>query len=110
VQELREEKWTRVLSAFMKAAGKSPDDALKTPKSAAWKIEAARALRQSTTASNAWIAAHLVMGHPSRVCNLIRKRRRLLTRKFPATHGSKIMGTTLHPSCVTTLANRLFGM
>jgi hypothetical protein len=50
------------------------------------------------------------VGHPSRLCNLIRKRRRLLTRKFPATHGSKIMGTTLHPSCVTTLANRLFGM
>ena len=45
-----------------------------TPKSAAWKIEAARALRQSTTASNAWIAAHFVMGHPSRVCNLIRKK------------------------------------
>jgi hypothetical protein len=31
------------------SAGISPDDALKTPKSAAWKIEAARALRQSTT-------------------------------------------------------------
>jgi hypothetical protein len=56
------------------SAGISPDDALKTPKSAAWKIEAARALRQSTIASNRWIAAHLVMGHPSRVCNLIRAR------------------------------------
>jgi hypothetical protein len=31
------------------SAGISPDDALKTPKSAAWKIEAARALTQSTT-------------------------------------------------------------
>jgi putative transposase len=74
VQELREEKWERVFSALMRAAGKSPDDAPKTSKSAPWKIEAARALRQSTTASNAWIAARLVMGHPSRVCNLIRKK------------------------------------
>jgi hypothetical protein len=66
VQELREEKWARILSSLVKAAGKSLDVARKTPKLAAWKIEAARALRQSTTAGNAWISAHFVKAHPSR--------------------------------------------
>jgi hypothetical protein len=42
-------------------------------KSAKWKVRIARELRARTTATNAWIAERLAMGHPTRVCNLIRE-------------------------------------
>ena len=42
-------------------------------KSAEWKVRIARELRARTTATNAWIAERLAMGHPTRVCNLIRE-------------------------------------
>ena len=45
LQELREENGRGSSLRLVQAAGKSPDDARKTPKSAAWKIEAARALK-----------------------------------------------------------------
>ena len=74
VSELREEKWERALGTLMSSAGKTQKDALHSPKSAKWKVNIARSLRASTTATNAWIAQRLVMGHPTRVCNLIRAR------------------------------------
>ena len=42
-------------------------------KSAKWKVRIARELQARTTATNAWIAERLAMGHPTRVCNLIRE-------------------------------------
>jgi REP element-mobilizing transposase RayT len=70
--ELREAGWHRRLSSLLKAAGKTGKDAENDTKSAAWKVKIARELRTTSTASNAWIAARLAMGHPTRVCNLIR--------------------------------------
>ena len=72
VAELREAKWEKLLSDAMISAGKSQKDALQDPKSAKWKIQIARHLRGSYTATNGWIAERLHMGHPTRVCNLVR--------------------------------------
>jgi hypothetical protein len=72
VAELREEKWERALTALMRSAGKTKRDALRAPKGAHWKVRIARELRSHSTATNAWIAERLAMGHPTRVCNLIR--------------------------------------
>ena len=72
VAELREEKWERALAALLRKARKTDEDALDAPKSAKWKIRIARELRSASTATNAWIAERLAMGHPTRVCNLIR--------------------------------------
>ena len=72
VAELREAKWEKLLSHAMISAGKSQKDALQDPKSAKWKIQIARQLRGSSTATNGWIAERLHMGHPTRVCNLVR--------------------------------------
>jgi hypothetical protein len=72
VTELREEKWERALAALLRRARKTDKDALAAPKSAKWKIRIARELRSTSTATNAWIAERLAMGHPTRVCNLIR--------------------------------------
>jgi len=72
VAELREGKWEKLLSQLMLSAGKTRQDAKKDPKSAAWKVRIARELRTGSMATNAWIAERLVMGHPTRVCNLIR--------------------------------------
>ena len=73
VAELREEKWERALAALLRRAGKTKGDALRAPKSAKWKVCIARELRSRSTATNAWIAERLAMGHPTRVCNLIRQ-------------------------------------
>ena len=69
--ELREEKWERALAALLRRARKTDKDALEAPKSASG-ICIARELRSTSTATNAWIAERLAMGHPTRVCNLIR--------------------------------------
>lgn len=72
VSELREEKWERARAALLRKARKTGKDALEAPKRAEWKIRIARELRSTSTATNAWIAERLAMGHPTRVCNLIR--------------------------------------
>ena len=46
-------------------------DALGAPKSAKWKMRIARELRTRSTATNAWIAQRLAMGHPTRVMQSI---------------------------------------
>lgn len=71
--ELREATWENMLKSFMKASRKSAGDAERDSKSALWKIAIAKTLRAKSTATNAWIAQRLGMGHPTRVCNLIRK-------------------------------------
>lgn len=72
VAELREEKWRQALARLMKKERKSPKDIAAEAKSIPWKVRIAKELRSTTTATNSWIAANLSMGHPTRVCNLIR--------------------------------------
>lgn len=73
-EDLREARWKQALVSLMKAAGKTRADATRDIKSAAWKIRIARELRSKSTATNAWIAEQLFMGHPTSVCNLIRRK------------------------------------
>ncbi len=73
-EEIREEKWERVLAEGLKKEGKKPGEESTDPKAAEWKVRIAQSLRSETTATNAWIAEHLGIGHPSRVRNLIRER------------------------------------
>ena len=72
VAELREEKWEGARGPTKKT-GKTEKDRLEARKSAKWKIRIARELRARTTATNAWIAERLAMGHSTRVSNLIRE-------------------------------------
>ena len=71
VAELREEKWDRVLAALLRAAGKRRGDALRAPKNAKWKVRIARE-RRSLDRDKRLDRSGLAMGHPTRVCNLIR--------------------------------------
>lgn len=72
VRELREAKWEMALDALLRQARKSRREIDRSPKSAPWKIRIAREMKRRTTATNPWLAAALGMGHPSRVCNLVR--------------------------------------
>ncbi len=72
VAELREEKWRQTLERLLKRERKTRKDIAAEAKSIPWKVRIAKELRSTTTATNSWIAANLSMGHPTRVCNLIR--------------------------------------
>jgi hypothetical protein len=74
VTELRKGKWERALAALLRRARKTYKAALEAPKGAKRKIRIARELQSTSTATNAWIAEGLVVGHPTRVCNMIRAR------------------------------------
>jgi len=70
--ELNEAKWEALVVEQIQRAGKSDEDLQCEKKGVDWKVAIARVLRRETTAPNPWIAERLCMGHPSRVCNMIR--------------------------------------
>ena len=72
--ELNEGIWTAALDHLLRSVPVGRAD-LNGPKSAAWKIEVALALRQSVGASNAWIARRLNMGTPDSVSVCLSKER-----------------------------------
>lgn len=72
VNELREGKWINELEKLLKRAKKSRKDIEKEKKSAGWKVRIAKEMKRTTTATNPWLAKALAMGHPSRVCNLVK--------------------------------------
>lgn len=72
VRELREGKWEKELEVLLKIAKKTRADVEAATKSAKWKVGIAREMKRRTTATNPWLAQALAMGHPSRVCNLVR--------------------------------------
>lgn len=71
--EVREHTWSKLLDEMLQRDGMNRADAETHPKAAPWKIRIARELRARSTATNAWIARELAMGHPTRVCNLLRR-------------------------------------
>jgi len=56
---------------LLKNAKKTRADVEAAGKSEKWKVGIAREMKRKTTATNPWLAKALVMGHPSRVCNLV---------------------------------------
>jgi len=69
--EVREEWWSRILEGLMQKAGKAPEDAEQSPLSAVWKVKLAKEMKRATSATNAWLAERLKMGHPTRVSALV---------------------------------------
>ncbi|WP_269523569.1 transposase [Coraliomargarita parva] len=73
LKELKQAQWGAVLVSELQRLKKGSSDISKDVKGAEWKVQIAKTLRATTTASNPWIAKQLNMGHPSRITNLIRK-------------------------------------
>ena len=61
-REIRQLRWAKTLAACLNALGKTPSAIAKDPKSSPWKIAVAAYLKQTTQASNGWLADQLVMG------------------------------------------------
>jgi len=61
------------LKEKLNKAGKTLEEAQKSPKSAEWKVEIANELRAHTTATNLWNADRLALGEPNRARNLTKE-------------------------------------
>lgn len=72
--ELKAARCEAELEKLLHAAGKSEADARDDFYSAPWKVAIAAALRQTTTASNRWIAEKLHMGAPNSVSQYLSRR------------------------------------
>ncbi len=72
VRELREGIWERALEGLLRKARRTKTHAETSAKSAVWKVRIAREMKRTTTVTNRWLAEALAMGHPSRVCNLVK--------------------------------------
>ncbi|MDO8539843.1 MAG: transposase [Opitutaceae bacterium] len=61
-----DERFAKLLAA----AGKTPSDVARDPKSAEWKVAMAAEMKRTTTATNQWLAQALAMGSPFTVSRL----------------------------------------
>ncbi len=69
--EVRELVWEEIVGRCLKVLGAANTDPTRTKKATPWKVALANHLKQTTTASNPWIARRLHMGDPdgvSRYC------------------------------------------
>jgi REP element-mobilizing transposase RayT len=80
-REMREARWTEVLTRGLKLLGKSSVDVKNDMKSAPWKVALAALLKRTTQASNGWLANNLNMGTPVAVSTHVG---RLKRREIPA--------------------------
>ncbi len=67
LRAIKESAWTELLEHVLVRDGKSATEIARDAKSAKWKINAARLLRNKVTASHSWIAEKLNMGTPGSV-------------------------------------------
>lgn len=74
-REVNELMWENLLQKELARLKKTSQHILHDQKGAAWKAEIAFLLRAKTSADNAWIADRLNMGHPNRVCMVLRPMR-----------------------------------
>jgi REP element-mobilizing transposase RayT len=74
-QEIRTQRWRECLQLGFKALARTPEDALRDRKSAAWKAILAAWMKQTTQASNRWLAEQLHMGRPEAVSVYVRRLR-----------------------------------
>jgi REP element-mobilizing transposase RayT len=75
-QEARELQWALVLDEELSKRARKPIDLDESPNGARWKIAIAYAVRQRTTATNAWLARKLKMGAASSVSQYLSQVRR----------------------------------
>jgi len=74
--DLREITWDQALDSLLAQGGKTLADAAKDRKGADWKVALAAGLRESTTASNPWIARKLYMGNADSLSVYLSRRRK----------------------------------
>lgn len=74
--EFKRLQWSAALDAALQQEGRPRSDLAKDRKGAPWKIKVAAGLRETTTATNTWIARELHMGAPSSVRQYLSNRRR----------------------------------
>ena len=74
-QEIRTQRWRECLQLGLKALARTPEDALRDRKSAVWKAILAAWMKQTTQASNRWLAEQLHMGRPEAVSVYVRRLR-----------------------------------
>ena len=82
-------RWQKELDRLLAKLGKGQLDAAADRKSAPWKIAVAHQLKRTTTASNAWLAEALQMGHPSLVSQIMS-----LGRKNPERYAGHLARLT----------------
>lgn len=75
-REIRETHWAEALHEGMAALGKTAADVLVDRKTASWKIALALYLKQTTQASNGWLAEKLQIGTPVAVSHHVGRARR----------------------------------
>ena len=66
-REMREARWAEMLARCLRKLGKSAADIAVDRKSAIWKVSVALRLKETTQASNGWLAEQLHMGRPEAV-------------------------------------------
>jgi putative transposase len=76
VREVREARWAEALTAALRAASKSEDEAITARKSEPWKVAVAAHLKMTTSAGNRWLTERLHMGTPVAMSHLVGQLRR----------------------------------
>jgi putative transposase len=79
-REIRERQWEERLTACLKKARKSVEQARSDRKSAGWKVAIADEMKRMAQAPNGWIASRLNMGSGRAVSQYVGKLRRALSR------------------------------
>ena len=75
-REIREQQWEERLTAFLKKAGKSLEQARSDRKSAGWKVVIADQMKRAVQPPNGWLASRLSMGSGRAVSQYVGKLRR----------------------------------
>lgn len=91
--KLNEARWEALLETFLRALKKDRADAPKEKLSADWKLAIATRLRETSSASNRWIAEKLHMGRPRSVSAICGKYKREAMKSCP--HYAKIRDLTI---------------
>ena len=76
LNELEEERWTRLLKIGMKSLGKTGGDIRRDKKSADWKLALGAWVKSRSAVPNRWLSEHLNMGHSQnaskQMCDYVR--------------------------------------
>jgi REP element-mobilizing transposase RayT len=91
-RELGEVQWEEMLLSLLRRLRRTREDLAAGPKSAAWKVALAAALKQRTTVTNRWLSEHLHLG------NLYEVSRKVSAwQRHPDAKLAKRLGVTPNP-------------
>ena len=75
-REIRAAGWEEALKRAFRVLGRTEEDLAQGPRAAPWKVAMAAYLKESTQASNPWLAQRLGFGRPMYVSRLVSALRR----------------------------------